>query len=133
MDEEEDGKKKKEVGESALVCNLEFLGLTKPTVNEIRENSVWLRLERKNKFRREDGEESRLSLANLENVGSQTGRGKRLAMHAVTDSLSRTHNSAHSIDNVMRQNDGDEDQAKCASTNIVIIRSMVERGLVNHS
>ena len=58
MDEEEDGKKKKEVGESALVCNLEFLGLTKPTVNEIRENSVWLRLERKNKFRREDEEES---------------------------------------------------------------------------
>ena len=69
MDEEEDGKKKKEVGESALVCNLEFLGLTKPTVNEIRENSVW-----KNKLRREDREEGRSSQSNLENMGSRTGR-----------------------------------------------------------
>ena len=38
VDEEEDGNKKKEVGESAMLRNLESLGLTKPTVNEIREN-----------------------------------------------------------------------------------------------
>ena len=77
VDEEEDGNKKKEVGESAMLHNLESLGLTTPRVNEIRENSVWLRLKRKNIFRRENGEESQPSWANLENMGSQTGRGKR--------------------------------------------------------
>ena len=45
IEEEEDGNKKKEVGESDMLQNLESLGLTEPTVNEIRENSVWLRLE----------------------------------------------------------------------------------------
>ena len=93
----------------------------------------WLRLERKNKFRIEDGEENRSSQANLENVKSRTRRGKRLAKHAVTDSLSRTHNSAHSIDDVTRQNNGDEDQAKRSGTEIRIRWSMVERGLVNHA
>ena len=78
---------KKEVGESSMLHNLESLGLTKLTVNEIRENSVWLGLERKNKFRREDGEKSWSSWANLENLESWTGRGKRLAEHAVTDLL----------------------------------------------
>ena len=77
-DEEEDRHKKKEVRESALLRNLESLGLIKPMINEIRENSVWLRLERKYKFRREDGEENQLSRANLENERSRTGRGKRL-------------------------------------------------------
>ena len=36
---EEDGNKKKKVRESAMLRNLESLGLTKPTKNEIRENS----------------------------------------------------------------------------------------------
>ena len=69
LDKEEDGNKKKEVGESAMLRNLESLELTKPTVNEIRENSVW-----KNKLRREDREEGRSSQSNLENMGSRTGR-----------------------------------------------------------
>ena len=102
-DEAEDGNKRQEVGESAMLRNSESLGLTKPKVNEIRENSVWLRLERKYKFRREDGEESWASWANLKNVGSKTRRGKRLAEYAVTDSLSQTRNSAHSTDDITRQ------------------------------
>ena len=84
------------------------------------------------KDRREDGEEGRSSWANLENVESRTGRGMRVAEHAVTDLLRQTHNSAHSTDDVMRQNDGDEGQAKHAGTMLVIRRSVVERGLVNH-
>ena len=38
-DEEEDRNKKKEVGGSAMLRNLESLGLTKLMLNEIRENS----------------------------------------------------------------------------------------------
>ena len=34
---------------SAILRNLESLGLTKPTKNEKRENSVWLRLARTKK------------------------------------------------------------------------------------
>ena len=71
----------------------------------------WLRLERKNKFRIEDGEENRSSQANLENVKSRTRRGKRLAKHAVTDSLSQTRNSLHSTNDVTRQKNREEDQA----------------------
>ena len=50
--------RRKKFDKSAMLRNLVSLRLTKPTVNEIRENSVWLGLERKNKFRREDEEES---------------------------------------------------------------------------
>ena len=92
---EEDGSKKKVVGESDMLRNLESLVLKKPTESEMRENSVWLRLVRTNKLKREDKEDGPLSRANLENVKSQTGRGMRLAEHAVTDSLSQTHISAH--------------------------------------
>ena len=55
-DEEEDRNNKKEVGESALLRNLESLGLIQPKLNEIRENSVWLRLVKTNRLRGEDGE-----------------------------------------------------------------------------
>ena len=113
---EEDGNKKKVVGESAMMRNLESLGLTKPTENEIRENSVWLRLVRTNKPRGEDGEDGRSIWANLENVKSWTGGGMRLAEHTDTDLLSQTPISARSTDDVTRQNDGDKGKANRAST-----------------
>ena len=47
-------KKKKVVGESDMIHNLESMGLTKPTESEIRENSVWLRLVKTNRLRGED-------------------------------------------------------------------------------
>ena len=92
-----------------------------------------MRLERKNKFRREDDEESWSSWAYLEKVESRIGRGKRLAKHAGTDSISLTFNSVHSTDDLTRKNNRDEDQVKQAGTKIVIRRSVVERGLVNHT
>ena len=58
--------------------------------------------------------------------------GMRLAKHAVTDLLSRTFISAHSTDDVMRQNDGDKGKSNHASTERVKRRSVVERGLLNH-
>ena len=50
-----------------MMRNLESLGLTKPTENEIRENSVWLRLVRTNKPRGEDGEDGRPYMEKDEN------------------------------------------------------------------
>ena len=55
-----------------MLRNLESLGLTKPTKNELRENSVWLRLVRTNNLRGEDRVNGQLSPANLENVRRQT-------------------------------------------------------------
>ena len=77
-----------------MLCNLESLGLTKPTENEIRENYVWLRLVRMNKLSREDGEDGLSSRANLENVKSWTRGSMRLAEQAVTDLLRGTCISA---------------------------------------
>ena len=84
-------------------------------------------------MRSKDGEESWSSWANLGNVGIWTRRGKRLAKHAGTDSISLTFNSVHSTDDFTRKNNRDEDQVKQAGTKIVIRRSVVERGLVNHT
>ena len=88
---------------------------------------------RKSKLRGEDREEGRSSQANLEHVESWTRRGIGLAEYAITDWLSRARNSAHSTDDVTRQNVGDVDQAECAGTLRVIRQSVVERGLVNHA
>ena len=84
-----------------------------------------MRLERKNKFRREDDEESWSSWAYLEKVESRIGRGKRLAEHAVTDLLSPTHNSAHSTNDFTRPNNGDKDQARGAGISVAIRPSRV--------
>ena len=46
--------------------------------------------------------------------------------------LSCASNRVHSTNDFTRPNDRDEDRAKCASTNMVIRQSRVERGLVNH-
>ena len=90
-----------------------------------------MRLVRTNKLRGEDREDGQSSQANLENGKSQTGRGIRLAEHAVTDSLSRTRISVHSTDDVTRQNGGDKGKANHASSERVIRRNLVERGLIN--
>ena len=55
----------------------------------------------------------------------------RLAEHAVTDLLSQTRISAHSTDNITRQNDGEKGKSNRASTKRVIRRNVVERGLLN--
>ena len=107
--------------------------IDKTDQNELRENPVWLRLVRMNKIRGKDGEDGRSRRANLGKVGSQTGRVMRLAEHTVTDLLSRTHISAHSTDDITRQKDGDEGQAKHTGTQRLIRQSVVERGLVNHA
>ena len=90
-----------------------------------------MRLVKTNKLRGEDGEDSRSSQANLENMRSQIGMGMRLTEHTVTDLLSQTLISANSTDDVMRQNEGDKNKANRASTKRVIRLSMVERGLLN--
>ena len=104
--------------------------IDKTDQNELRENPVWLRLVRMNKIRGKDGEDGRSRRAK---VGSRTGRVMRLAEHTVTDLLSRTHISAHSTDDITRQKDGDEGQAKHTGTQRLIRQSVVERGLVNHA
>ena len=107
--------------------------MRKLTENEIRENSVWLRLVRTNKLRGEDRVNGQSIQANLENVRRQTRMGMRLAKHTVTDFLSRTCISAHSTDDVTRQNDRDKGKANRAGTKRVIRWSLVERGLLNHA
>ena len=77
---------------------------------------------RTNKLRKEDGP---LSQANLENVKNQTGRGMRLAEHVVTDSLSQTLISAHSTNDVVRQNYAEKGKANRASTKRVIRQNVV--------
>ena len=88
---------------------------------------------RTNKQRGEDGEDGWSSRANLENVKSQTGQGMRLTEQAVTDSLSQTHISGHSTDDVKRQNNEDKGKANHASTKRMIRQNVVVRGLLNQT
>ena len=46
-DKDQDRNKKKEVRESDILSKLVYVGLTKPTLKEIRGNPVWLRLVKK--------------------------------------------------------------------------------------
>ena len=87
-DEEEDRNKKKEVGESAKPRKLAYVGLMKPTLKEIRENPVWLRLVKKYTGKKRRGEGNRSSRANQEDVGSRTERDKVLNEYPGTDSIS---------------------------------------------
>ena len=90
-----------------------------------------MRLVKKYTCRRGDGEENQSSWDNLENVKRQSERGKGLAEQAGTDSLSRTSNSWHSTNDVMRPNNEDEDWAKCAGYGDKT--EQVERRLANHA
>ena len=57
----------------------------------------------------------------------------RLAEHPVTVSVSQIHISAHSSNEVTRQNDRDKGKANLASTERVKKQNVVERGLLNHA